>query len=387
MRQLVDHDDSAPRACPVCDAGSGVALAALRYALFDDLCMSGEKTLTGCRRCGMLYDDVALTERQLAEYYGKNEHYAVSSTGGTGGISEDNATRYGRILSVLSPERDGVILDVGCGQGGFVDHCRAKGLTAVGVEPSQRSRAAASNLGLPVFPSLDAFRAAHSEKPVAAVVLSHVLEHLLRPLDLLRRMAAQIAPGAKVYVEVPDAASYLASGALRWQELYFEHLAHFRSKNLTDIARLAGIRPRDAGTCFFSPSQPETHCCFLVGVVDGMVEPGESLTPDTEFRLEPLPSVPRISMPKGNGPTALWGVSQYAMLLLGSRPELAGVSRLFDASPAKVGRTIRGIAVESPDALPTLSTDAVLLLPQSPYVAEMVEHLETVGFRGTWITV
>ena len=386
MRQLVDHNGSAPRACPVCDAGSGVALATLRYALFDDLCMSGEKRLAGCRRCGMLYDDVALTERQLAEYYGKNEHYAVSSTGGTGGISEDNATRYGRILSVLSPERDGVILDVGCGQGGFVDHCRAKGLAAVGVEPSQRSRAAASNLGLPVFPSLDAFRAAHSEKPVAAVVLSHVLEHLLRPLDLLRRMA-QMAPGAKVYVEVPDAASYLAPGAVRWQELYFEHLAHFRSKNLTDIARLAGIRPRNAGTCSFSPAQSETHCCFVVGVVDGTVEPVTAPAFAEGSHIERLPPVPEVVLPGRGNPLALWGVSQYAMLLLGSRPELVGVSRLFDASPAKIGRTIGGVLVEAPDALATLPADAMLLLPQSPYTTRMIEHLATIGFKGTWITV
>ncbi|PKN64696.1 MAG: hypothetical protein CVU52_11430, partial [Deltaproteobacteria bacterium HGW-Deltaproteobacteria-10] len=70
----------------------------LNYALFDDLDMPGVKTLIGCNRCGMLYDDVAFTEDQLQEYYRRNEHYAASFLGGTGSPSEDNNRRYDRVI-------------------------------------------------------------------------------------------------------------------------------------------------------------------------------------------------------------------------------------------------------------------------------------------------
>src|ERR1700690_184273 len=127
------------RACPVCNNRSGNVMGRLSYALFDDLNIPGIKTLLCCDRCGMMYDDVDFTEELLHEYYCRNEHYAASPIGGTGGLSADNRNRYDRIIDHLQPAAKGTILDVGCGQGGFVAQCLKRGFVAAGIDPSEKS--------------------------------------------------------------------------------------------------------------------------------------------------------------------------------------------------------------------------------------------------------
>jgi len=113
----------------------------------------------------------------------------------------------------------------------------------------------------------------------------------------------------------------------------------------------------------------------------------ETLDRCAESHVGSLPSVPQVLLPKETGRLALWGISQYAMLLMGSRPELAGIGRLFDASPAKIGRTIRGVRIESPKALLSLDADTVLLLPRSYYTDTMLAHLAAIDYKGDYLTV
>jgi len=348
------------RPCPICGNRSGHALGKLTYALFDDLDMSGTKTLISCNRCGMLYDDVGFTNHQLHEYYRRNEHYAVSSFGG---------------IHKIQPQKEKLIIDYGCGQGGFIQCCRQHGLTAVGIEPSQKSREVARESGLEVYESLDAFLAAGKKQPVEVIVLSHVLEHLLNPSDLLKKLAG-ITPGAMLYMEVPDAASYLSSVAIRWHELYFEHLNHFCRASLLILAEKTGIDVILSDTTPFSRNLSATQCQFLIGRLrNNGIQSAKDYGIDAIPTFE-LPPLPNGNLPDDNEP---WGISQYAMLLMGSLPQLQRVNRLFDASPAKIGRKIRGITIEKSSDIFTLSELSRLIIPFSQYSSQMLKEVEQAG--------
>lgn len=370
------------RKCPVCGGQEAALLAELTYALFDDLELPGTKALKGCTACGMMYDDVAFSAGRLEEYYRRNDHYAFSSSGGGGGDSEDDRARYDRILDTLAPSVSGMIVDYGCGPGGFVARCRQRGLSAVGIEPSARCRGVAQDRGLEVYASLEALAGRGRPHRIQAITLSHVLEHLLDPLTLLRRLA-QVAPGARVYIEVPDAAAYLQPEDVHWPELYFEHLCHFRQEDLVRLAERSGIVVAAEGEVPFSRVLSETRCLSLLGSLSQYASGPATGPGRIAPRNQPLPPLPVGLLPDGKR-ASLWGVSQYAMLLLGSAPEFARrVTRLFDASPAKVGRRIRGMVVESAAELALLNRDDWLLVPRSKFLQQMQAELHRMKFSGT----
>jgi len=369
------------RRCPICEEHEGSALAKLCYSLFDDLKMSGHKTLVQCNTCGMLYDDVYFSDNQLQEYYIRNEHYAVSGMGGSGSDSQDNKERYQRIIDLLELDSHGVILDFGCGQGGFVSQCLQDGFNAFGIEPSAKSRELAREAGLSVYESMDTLISKNPTCKIQAVVFSHVLEHLINPVNLIR-VFAQYAPDALVYIEVPDADSYLSPNKVRWQEMYFEHLSHFQKQYIAELARRAGMAITKEGEIPFSQLQKDIRCRFIVGRFT--VKP--KISAHFDYKYDPMPQLPFVyveNIPEDACPLALWGVSQYAMLLLGSCPEVtARIRRLFDNSPAKIGRRINGVVIESAKELGTLTDDFVLLIPKSNFLSQMRHHLSITGFKG-----
>ena len=375
------------RPCPVCHSHSGNVLARLTYALFDDLALTGTKTLICCDNCGMLFDDVAFTEDQLQEYYRCNEHYAVSGLGGGGGISDDNNERYDKIIDTLNPGVDDLILDYGCGQGGLIARCRQRGLKAVGIEPSEKSRNVGRNFGLQIYESM-APLIAHKPLPkIQTIVFSHVLEHVMNPLQLIRTFAPY-AEDALVYMEVPDADSYLSPEAVKWPEMYFEHLSHFRKQHLAELACHSGIEILKEDKVPFSKELSNTRCLALVGRFSGKMKKEDANKLVNYHPVSVLPPLAVDNMPPDDRPLALWGVSQYAMLLLGSCPRLAGrVDRLFDASPAKIGRRIKGITIESSENLSTLPGNTTLLIPKSNFLPQMRRQLNITGFRGKVLEV
>lgn len=377
------------RPCPVCKRKEGIMLTQLCYALFDDLEISGNKTLVQCRTCAMLYDDVDFSENQLNKYYYSNEHYAASRMGGTGVVSVDSISRYDRIIDCLVPDlKGGVILDFGCGQGGFISQCLKYGFKAVGIESSLKSREVAREAGLHVYESISKFVEKNPSCEIQAIVFSHVLEHLMNPLELLQ-VFAKYTKDALVYIEVPDADSYLSPNAVRWQEMHFEHLSHFRKKNIEDLAKCTGIEILKEGEIHFSEMQKDIRCRFILGrfSVSSPVKERSRMMQFYPVLQSPTSLSIRTLLHAGR-PLALWGVSQYAMLLLGSLPELIGrIRRLFDASPAKIGRKIRGITIEPSNNLLFLTDDYILLIPRSNYLSQMHSQLSDIDFKGLAIDI
>lgn len=109
-------------------------------------------------------------------------------------------------LVAMLPRPVGRVLDVGCGFGGTAPGLRAGGATWIsGVEIEEAAAAAAAGV-------LDEVRAGPVETELVAVtgpfdtiLLYDVLEHLVDPWELLRRLHGVAAPGARVHVSVPNA--------------------------------------------------------------------------------------------------------------------------------------------------------------------------------------
>lgn len=143
----------------------------------------------------------------------------------------------------LSRQAGARILDVGAGDGAFLDRMRAAGWTVVGIEPDRNAvAAAAARFGIRL--EVGTLEGADlDEASFDAVTLSHVIEHVPDPVDVLARCRALLRAGGRIVVVTPNASS-LAHLVFRssWRGLEPpRHLHVFSRTSLEQVASRAGM--------------------------------------------------------------------------------------------------------------------------------------------------
>jgi len=118
--------------------------------------------------------------------------------------------------------KDNLVVDVGCGKGGFVELLRRKGVNAVGYDNAYQG---SSPYVRKSFFSQD------SHEKGELLALRHVLEHIPSPWQFLEGIAAANGYQGFLYVEVPDLEWSLDHRA--YFDLFHEHVNYFRSDDFT----------------------------------------------------------------------------------------------------------------------------------------------------------
>lgn len=213
-----------------------------------------ESTVVRCDGCGLLYTTPRLLEEALVPLY--REAYAEGP--------EKSARRAGRLrrlvvgsealrliwhrlagqcLSDFLRKARGKVLDVGCGTGDLLEEAAARGCECYGVEFNPDSARLAAAKGLNIHHGgLD--DAGYPDAFFDTVVFWHSLEHLPSPRGALDKVRALLKPGGRVFVYLPNAASYLAAWIgpdwYGWQLPF--HFYHFTPETLTRLAATTGFR-------------------------------------------------------------------------------------------------------------------------------------------------
>ena len=215
--------------CPICKGDNHTLVserdrygAALRTAL--------------CRTCGHVFTNPQPTEQELKAFYGK--HYRADYKG-TITPKKKHVYRAGlRALERFNHLSDycqpkSRILDVGSGGGEFVYLLQKVGFDAHGIEP---------NLGYAQYSQQtyntnimigSAEEVLNREQSWDFITLHHVLEHLADPLATLKLIGHRLAPGGKLFIEVPNIEARYHGPGRRF------HLAHLQSFSIDSLI-LAG---------------------------------------------------------------------------------------------------------------------------------------------------
>jgi len=136
----------------------------------------------------------------------------------------------------------GRLLDIGCGSGGFLELAQSCGWHVVGVEPDALAVQQATSRGLDVVHgSVD--RLDGQLQVFDQITLSHVIEHLHHPAQVLSRCLELLKPGGRLWIETPNGLSigHQTFGPA-WRGLETpRHLVLFTWDNLTRALQELGF--------------------------------------------------------------------------------------------------------------------------------------------------
>jgi len=136
----------------------------------------------------------------------------------------------------------GRVLDVGCGEGVFLEHLKASGLETTGVDSSPDDVAAARARGIDVVQEDALTFLARSPRAFEGIFCAHVIEHL--PTDaavrLIEHMRDALTPGGRAIVITPDPRDLEVITERFWLDL--THVRPYPEVLLVALFRELGFR-------------------------------------------------------------------------------------------------------------------------------------------------
>jgi SAM-dependent methyltransferase len=210
--------------------------------------------VTGCRECGVLFSNPLPTPEHLAGFYDPIGPWADSKRDHLERLEKREAERLKRhkpairpnrrtrprdyliegmdaYFPVRAPVRGSKALDFGCGDGKFLDSLQAFGWTTYGIEPS----------GNHAFRRHHRLESVPQDASFDLIILHHVLEHVLRPLETLEQLAAASREGGFLFVGVPRLDTLPQHGDIRYCINGRTHVACFSETCLRGLLARAGF--------------------------------------------------------------------------------------------------------------------------------------------------
>lgn len=164
------------------------------------------------------------------------------------GVGEN--TSHAQMIEVLGSGKD--VLDVGCATGYLAQAMSQRGYRVSGVEfdaaSAEVARPHLDRLVVGDLQTLDLV-AELGEEQFDTLVLGDVLEHLVEPVEVLRRALPLLKPGGSVVISVPNVAHgsvrlALLQGSWTYRDLGLldaTHLRFFTRASLEEMLRDAGL--------------------------------------------------------------------------------------------------------------------------------------------------
>ena len=224
------------KTCPLCN---GVKF--YKKLLCTDHTVSNEKfNIVSCETCGFLFTNPRPKQKDIINYYDSPEY--ISHTNKKKGLfnllyqSVRKYTIHKKTALVKSLIKTGGVLDIGCGTGEFVNSCSKNGLTAEGVEPSEKAvKEAKTNYRINI--SQDISLKQYKDQNFDCVTMWHVLEHVYELEETIINIKRILSKNGFLVLALPNNESWDA-------EYYNEfwaawdvpiHLWHFSKKNIVKL--------------------------------------------------------------------------------------------------------------------------------------------------------
>jgi len=227
--------------CPVCSTGGNKVTA--RFP---------DRTYRRCRKCGTMYlESFAAEEKAYGRRYFFADYraqYGRTYLQDFDSIKAASRPRVRIIRGLLGDQSDGVVVDIGCAYGPFLDALKESGVPGYGVDVSGEAVTyVRKKLGIPaVRAAFEGMGRKSLPHRVSAVTLWYVIEHFQQTDLVLRKAAALLPPGGVLAFSTPNGRGISARRQLRdfLQNSPADHFTLFSPRGLEKLLSGYGLELR-----------------------------------------------------------------------------------------------------------------------------------------------
>jgi hypothetical protein len=335
--------------CPVCDGTTLIAcidrdpVPVFQNALYPSIetarsAKTGNLAIRFCGACGFGFN--AAFEPDLVAYGADYENDQSMS----GVFSAHVDAMAGKVLESLDGRANPIVLEVGCGQGYFLERLASLSTKplggALGFDPSFRGEAKPPlKIQARYF---DRAAAAEIQADIDAIASRHVIEHVTEPVAFLKAVRAALPAESKVelFIETPCVEWILAGGVV--QDFFYEHCSYFTAETLASCLCRAGffvdsVEHVFTGQYLWAKAHPDDSVATdLPGALSQL-----ALAEQFSTRSGKIAEVWRSDLQRivaGGGKVALWGAAAKGVTFSSIvDPDRVLIDCLIDVNPKKQG--------------------------------------------------
>ncbi len=142
------------------------------------------------------------------------------------------------------PQQNSTLLDFGCGSNNFLDKAKKLGWNGIGIDFSDNVISQVRNSGYKCFLMSDNVWDEIEDESLDFVRMSHVLEHLYQPKEILSKIKEKLKPKGKIHIIVPNP---LGISAKLFRSYWYSldcprHTMLFSPKVLCNLLKQVGFR-------------------------------------------------------------------------------------------------------------------------------------------------
>ncbi len=222
--------------CPICEKGDFNSNIVCK----DYTVSSEEFKIDQCENCEFRFTNPVPVESEIGKYYESEDYISHSNTSKDLISKIYQAARKSALKKkhqlVSSRVEGNKLLDIGCGTGDFMAHCKSNNLIVSGIEPSDTARSFAIEQH-----SLEVFKEDQLQKwtdgSFDIITLWHVLEHVYPLNERVKEIKRLLTDNGKAFIAVPNCESLDAKIYREYWAAYDvpRHLYHFRKENMTQL--------------------------------------------------------------------------------------------------------------------------------------------------------
>jgi 2-polyprenyl-3-methyl-5-hydroxy-6-metoxy-1,4-benzoquinol methylase len=260
------------------------------------------------------------------------------------------------------------VLEVGCGDGNFLEILVNKGCDAQGNEPSRPFRELALRKNLKVDSHFVNEDYKNSDAPFDAIISREVMEHIPEPIDFLRNIRKFLADDGVVLIEIPNSEKMLRES--RYYDLFPDHLSYFTKETLTLSMLLSGFKDVEI---YYGMDEEFIYATAKNNILntDDLINAFRSISNDF------------VQLTNSYNYIIVWGAGGKGIATLGSLEDACKIKYVVDADTFKHGKYLpsSGLLVKPVEELFNDSKVDALVITNLAYLDEVIKTLHINNFR------